>query len=238
MWCWCRGISDHWPLKCLFNSLFWLASKVYITGPFFEGNPPVTGGFPSQRAGSIPWRYNVTLEQGPITQVVFELILNTLLIIQPFKRNRRLSTRKLPAQPLHLSYGGVIYPPFLRNILSAPLIIYVASQIFHRLLMSTHILMESWALNIIVTSMRFYSLFLLSDANTYGRFFIKRFSTLPARHRFYVICDVYGQSEWSPSFQSNDILYIIIINMINEASLKELLMLGLEEKNGKIMFSL
>ena len=47
-----HGISNHWQLECLFNRLFRLRTKkrsnLHITGPM--GIPPVTGGFPSQRA--------------------------------------------------------------------------------------------------------------------------------------------------------------------------------------------
>ena len=46
----------HLPLECLFNSLGRLTSnetwKLRITGPC-EGNPPVTGGFPSQRVSNV-----------------------------------------------------------------------------------------------------------------------------------------------------------------------------------------
>ena len=65
---WCQnehdGISNHRRLSCLFNPFFRRrskkTSKLRVTG-LCEGNPPVTGGFPSQRASngenvSIPWR--------------------------------------------------------------------------------------------------------------------------------------------------------------------------------------
>ena len=49
------GISNHRFLDCLLNRLFGCrsnkASKIRITG-LCEGNPPVTGGFPSQRTDS------------------------------------------------------------------------------------------------------------------------------------------------------------------------------------------
>ena len=54
---WCHnehdGISNHWHLDCLLNRLFRhrskKTSKLHVTG-LCEGNPPVTDGFPSQRA--------------------------------------------------------------------------------------------------------------------------------------------------------------------------------------------
>ena len=47
-----QGISNHWQLNCLFKFCFWLISKKTwkpVLLAFCEGNPPVTGGFPSQR---------------------------------------------------------------------------------------------------------------------------------------------------------------------------------------------
>ena len=60
------GVSNHRRLECLLNRLFRRrskkTSKLCVTG-LCEGNPPVTGGFPSQRAsyaeyGSIWWRHH------------------------------------------------------------------------------------------------------------------------------------------------------------------------------------
>ena len=62
-----HGISNHRRLDCLLNRLFRRAlektSRLRVTG-LCEGNPPVTGGFPSQRASdteniSIWWRHHV-----------------------------------------------------------------------------------------------------------------------------------------------------------------------------------
>ena len=59
------GVSNRLRLDCLFDLLFKRrskkASKLQVTG-FSEGNPPVTGGFPSQRANnaenvSMWWRH-------------------------------------------------------------------------------------------------------------------------------------------------------------------------------------
>ena len=56
-WCHneCNGISNHWHLNCLLKFLFKQGSKktskLQVTG-LYEGNPPVTGGFPSQRASN------------------------------------------------------------------------------------------------------------------------------------------------------------------------------------------
>ena len=60
------GVSNHRRLDCLFNHLFRRRSKK-ISKPrvpgLCEGNPPVTGGFPSQRASNaenvfIWWRHH------------------------------------------------------------------------------------------------------------------------------------------------------------------------------------
>ena len=49
------GVSSHRRLDCLFNHLFRCRSKktsqIRVTG-LCEGNPPVTAGFPSQRASN------------------------------------------------------------------------------------------------------------------------------------------------------------------------------------------
>ena len=61
-----EGLSNHRRLECLFNCLFRRrlkeTSKLRVTG-LCEGNPPVTGGFLSQRVGnaknvSIWWRHH------------------------------------------------------------------------------------------------------------------------------------------------------------------------------------
>ena len=62
------GISNHQCLNCLLNCLFRCkskkASKLCVTG-LCEGNSPVTGEFPAQRASnvenvSIWWRYHAS----------------------------------------------------------------------------------------------------------------------------------------------------------------------------------
>ena len=68
---WCRnerdGISNHLPKDCLLNHLFkrrsTKTSKLRVTG-LCEGNSPVTGEFPAQRASnaenfSISWCHHV-----------------------------------------------------------------------------------------------------------------------------------------------------------------------------------
>ena len=63
----CHGVSNHHQLDCLLSRLFRRTSKktpkLRFTG-LCEGNPPVTGRFPSQRASdaenvSIWWRHHV-----------------------------------------------------------------------------------------------------------------------------------------------------------------------------------
>ena len=62
------GVSNHQPPECLLNGLFSLrstkASKLRVTG-VCEGNSPVTGEFPTQRASnadnvSIWWHHHVS----------------------------------------------------------------------------------------------------------------------------------------------------------------------------------
>ena len=74
---WCHnerdGVSNHWPHDCLLNCLFRRrsrkASKLHVTG-LCEGNSPLTGEFPAQRAsnaekdsiwwphhGQFPWKW-------------------------------------------------------------------------------------------------------------------------------------------------------------------------------------
>ena len=49
------GVSNYRRLDCLLNRLFWRrpkkTSKLCVTG-FYDWNPPVTSGFPSQRASN------------------------------------------------------------------------------------------------------------------------------------------------------------------------------------------
>ena len=61
-----NGVSNHQRLECLLNRLFERISKktlkLRVTG-LCEGNPPVTGGFPSQRASNADASYrNATRE--------------------------------------------------------------------------------------------------------------------------------------------------------------------------------
>ena len=52
----CHGITNYWHLDCLINHVFRCTSKITwklcVTG-LCVGNPPVTGGFPSQRSSSM-----------------------------------------------------------------------------------------------------------------------------------------------------------------------------------------
>ena len=50
-----HGISNHWQCVCLFNSLLKPTKKYQrsLLLALCEGNPPVTGGFPSQRASNM-----------------------------------------------------------------------------------------------------------------------------------------------------------------------------------------
>ena len=61
-----QGLSNDQLLDCLFKSLLALTIKIQSTAllALYKGNPPLTGGFPSQRARkivSISWRHHVTI---------------------------------------------------------------------------------------------------------------------------------------------------------------------------------
>ena len=69
------GVSNHRRLDCLLNRLFLRrskkTSKFRVTG-LCEGNPPVTGGYPSQRTNnaesvSIWWRHHENYSISPVT---------------------------------------------------------------------------------------------------------------------------------------------------------------------------
>ena len=68
------GVSNHQRLDCLLNLFFRRRSKKTSKHRVIghcEGNPPVTGGFPSQRAShaenvSIWWRHHERLRKLPI----------------------------------------------------------------------------------------------------------------------------------------------------------------------------
>ena len=68
-----KGVSNYRCLDCLFNRLFRRrskkTSKLHVTG-LCEGNPPVTGGFLSQKASNAEnastwWRHHELSLQGP-----------------------------------------------------------------------------------------------------------------------------------------------------------------------------
>ena len=79
----CDGVSNHWGIGCLFNRLLILSSKktsrLRVTD-LCEGNPPVTRGFPSQRASnaenvSIWWRHYdfslcLSIPRGKLTCII------------------------------------------------------------------------------------------------------------------------------------------------------------------------
>ena len=61
-------VSNQWRLDCFLNRLFRGRSKLRVTG-VCEGNSPVTGEFPTQRARnveniSISWRHHVRTSYG------------------------------------------------------------------------------------------------------------------------------------------------------------------------------
>ena len=60
-----HGVSNYWPIECLFSSLLRLIKKKHQRSALLslcEGNPPESGGFPAQRgsnaeSASIWWRH-------------------------------------------------------------------------------------------------------------------------------------------------------------------------------------
>ena len=75
------GVSSHQPHDCLINDLFrhrWKrASKLHVTG-LCEGNSPVTGKFPAQRASNaenvvIWWRHHIIPSFPELTLFLFVL---------------------------------------------------------------------------------------------------------------------------------------------------------------------
>ena len=76
------GVSNHRRLKCLLNRLFRRrskkTSKLRVTG-LCDGNSPVTGEFPTQRASnaanvSIWWRHHDTIQPHIASQIIVVLI--------------------------------------------------------------------------------------------------------------------------------------------------------------------
>ena len=74
------GVSNHWHPDCLLNRLFRRrskkTSKLHVTG-LCVGNPPVTGGFPSQRASDAE---NVSMMTSPV--VLLEFPMMTLIHVR------------------------------------------------------------------------------------------------------------------------------------------------------------
>ena len=97
------GVSNHWRLYCLLNHLYRRrlkkTSKLHVAG-LCEGNPPVIGGFPSQRASNaeniivrragllwsqrdFEWRWSVRLFKC-LTVLEFSFILFDLCLLITF----------------------------------------------------------------------------------------------------------------------------------------------------------
>ena len=80
------GVSNHQPCDCLLNRLFrrrsMKISKLRVTG-LCEGNSPVTGEFPSQRAInaeniSIWWRHHVYTASSFLRKCPFTIVLRRI----------------------------------------------------------------------------------------------------------------------------------------------------------------
>ena len=55
------GVSNHMRFDCLLNRWFrsiWKKTSEFRVNGLYEGNPPVTGGFPSEMASNIWWRHH------------------------------------------------------------------------------------------------------------------------------------------------------------------------------------
>ena len=52
----CHGILNHWQFNCLLNSFLWMITKKHQNSVLLalcQENPPLTDGFPSQRANYV-----------------------------------------------------------------------------------------------------------------------------------------------------------------------------------------
>ena len=66
---WGSWLSNHQQLNCLFNSLFWQQGKPQSSTllTLCEGNPPVTGGFPTQRVSNVSTLLTLCEGNPPVT---------------------------------------------------------------------------------------------------------------------------------------------------------------------------
>ena len=115
-----HGVSNHRLLDCLVKRLFRRrskkTSKICVTG-LWEGNPPVTGGFPSRKASrtenvSIWWRHH---DAHGLRFVVFPCNLTTgwlqtttksntdLLLSGPFRTNFQWNLNQMCIMPTTFS---------------------------------------------------------------------------------------------------------------------------------------
>ena len=111
----CDGVSNHPPLDCLLNRLFTHRSKkiwkLRVTG-LSEGNSPVTGEFPSQRARnaenvSVWWRHHGVEYRKQPKLIKCHVAIGVWLSASPqhcFSNNRLLD---LPVVELQKSYDSV-----------------------------------------------------------------------------------------------------------------------------------
>ena len=126
-WLHCSGVSNHQHLDCLFSLLSRHTSKkisnLRVTG-LCEGDPPVTGRFPSQRAAnaeniSIWWRHHVIYVQ-PWSLLCylqhclkFNQVITTLWIQQPWAscQIRKIAGAHAPGMPGTFSLSPHVSDP-------------------------------------------------------------------------------------------------------------------------------
>ena len=93
------GVSNHQIHDCLLKSLFrhrsQKASKLRVTG-LCEGNSPVTGEFPAQRASSaenvsIWWRHHIGISMAAALDFLPDGVLGFIMIMRNIKSLRRLN---------------------------------------------------------------------------------------------------------------------------------------------------
>ena len=152
------GISTHHHqhLDCLLNCLVRhrskKTSKVHVTG-LWEGNPPITGGFPSQRASntekvSMWWHHHEILRN---IMAFIKVIDSTCCIALHNKES------KLPNEP-RFSLFGLAKPWFNKNgWISSNLMSFHLTLLIRGLFHKFHKILEMWNKNgTAVTSAKHY----------------------------------------------------------------------------------
>ena len=121
------GVPNHRYLECLLKRLFRRrskkTSKLRVTG-LCEGNPPVTGGFPSQRASnaenvSIWWRHHE--DSSPLLPILILDLIPALQVSPECPNHLTFPTFQVsPECPNHLTFPTFQVSPECPNHLTFP----------------------------------------------------------------------------------------------------------------------